>query len=140
MTCKRNRNVPSGYLLYAVAFDGHGQPTAPSNSIAAVVPLLSNADVTKCPNGCFRPVGLAWDSKGRLLMSSDFTGEVYIVGKEDGGAVDGKTLDGVPLATGTGGAGATSRASAAGSLWEFAYWEIFAVLIAGLGVVEALRL
>jgi hypothetical protein len=72
-------------------------------------------------------------------MSSDQTGEVYIVGKDDGGAVDGKTLEGVPSATGTGGAGATSRASAAGGgIWSFLYWKIVAAVVAGLGVVATL--
>lgn len=45
---------------------------------------MGNADLARCPDGCFRPVGLAWDGKGRLWMSSDSTGEVYVVTRSDG--------------------------------------------------------
>ena len=37
---------------------------------------------------CFRPVGVAFDAKGRLYMSSDSTGEIYVIEREDGGSVD----------------------------------------------------
>ncbi len=33
---------------------------------------------------CFRPVGLTWDSKDRLWMSSDTTGEIYVLMKREG--------------------------------------------------------
>ena len=40
--------------------------------------MLSNADNKKCPGGCFRPVAVALQaSSGRVLMSSDATGEIY---------------------------------------------------------------
>lgn len=46
---------------------------------------MVNADVTTCYNDdCFRPVGLAWDKKGRLFMSSDQTGEIYVITRTDG--------------------------------------------------------
>lgn len=71
-------------------------------------------------------------------MSSDLTGEVYVVGKDNGGAVDGKTLDGVPTATGTGGAGATSRAAAVASIGGLSNWGIVVALIAVLGLIVGL--
>jgi hypothetical protein len=49
---------------------------------------MSNQDVTKCPDTCFRPVGLAFDSKGRLFMTSDSTGEIYIITATNGAGVD----------------------------------------------------
>lgn len=32
-----------------------------------------------CPNGCFRPCGLAIDGEDRVFMSSDTTGEIFVV-------------------------------------------------------------
>ena len=42
---------------------------------------MINPDNSKCPEDCFRPVGLALDSKERLFMSSDSTGEIYVLVK-----------------------------------------------------------
>jgi hypothetical protein len=75
-----------------VAFSA-GVPVAPSNSSASYTFIMRNADNTQCPQNCFRPVGLAFDSKGRLFMSSDKTGEIYMVTSEDGGSIDSKTLN-----------------------------------------------
>lgn len=33
-------------------------------------------DMSKCPSGCIRPVGLAFDRLGRLFVTSDESGEV----------------------------------------------------------------
>lgn len=41
--------------------------------------IITNPDTSKCPDSCFRPVSLAWDSKGRLWFSSDSTGEVFVM-------------------------------------------------------------
>lgn len=71
-----DRNGPVGYKLSQLAF-ADGQPVAARDSTNATADILSNADLSKCPDGCFRPVGLAWDSKGRLFVSSDSTGEIY---------------------------------------------------------------
>jgi hypothetical protein len=71
-----------------VEFDGNGSPRAAANSTTAAVDVVSNADLTKCPSNCFRPVGLAWDTQGRLYMSSDSTGEIYVITKTDGSGVN----------------------------------------------------
>lgn len=42
---------------------------------------MSNPDETKCPGNCFRPVGMAWDKSGRLFVTSDTTGELYVLQK-----------------------------------------------------------
>ena len=38
---------------------------------------MENSNVGGCPNSCFRPVGLDFDQKGRLFVSSDTSGEIY---------------------------------------------------------------
>jgi hypothetical protein len=38
----------------------------------------------ECPDNCFRPVGLAWDSKDRLFVTSDSTGEIFILERQSG--------------------------------------------------------
>jgi glucose/arabinose dehydrogenase len=84
-----NRDPPDGYLLLAVPFSStSGEPTPAINSNSSWEPILSNHDNTQCPGSCFRPVALAWDSKGRLFMSSDSTGEIYVITASDGGSVD----------------------------------------------------
>ncbi len=59
--------------------------------------------MTACPQGCFRPVGLAWDKEGRLFMSSDATGEIYVVTKEDGSGVSDVQQVSTSTSTPTGG-------------------------------------
>jgi sugar lactone lactonase YvrE len=89
-------------LLYAIDFDSStGMPTEPADSNTAVIPIMSNVDNTKCPGGCFRPVGLAFDSKGNLFMTSDSTGEIYIITSTDGKSVEvaSPTTSGTPAAT-----------------------------------------
>jgi glucose/arabinose dehydrogenase len=76
---KGNRDDPTGYRIVSVAFDSNGQPTALQNSTDAVTNVITNANLTNCPDQCFRPVGLAWDSAGRLWFSSDATGEVFVL-------------------------------------------------------------
>lgn len=88
------------------------------------MPILWNPDNSRCPNGCFRPVGLAWDPKGRLFMTSDRSGEIFVVGKADGGAVDAQTLE-VTAASGSGsGSGSQSEAIRVGGA------SVVAVLVA----------
>ncbi|OQO12130.1 hypothetical protein B0A48_02770 [Cryoendolithus antarcticus] len=78
-----DRTDPVGYKLSVIEF-ANGEPVQPSNSTTAAIDIVSNADNSKCPGGCFRPVGLAWDSQGRLFMSSDATGEIFVVLRADG--------------------------------------------------------
>ncbi|KAL2069968.1 hypothetical protein VTL71DRAFT_14648 [Oculimacula yallundae] len=74
-----NRNPPDGFRLSRIAFKD-GQPVEPSTSTKAAVNIMQNSNLGSCPNGCFRPTGLAWDSKDRLFMTSDTTGEIFIIG------------------------------------------------------------
>ncbi|CAG8977622.1 hypothetical protein HYALB_00011725 [Hymenoscyphus albidus] len=72
-----DRNPPDGYRLDRVDFV-NGDPKELSTSTAGGVHVMSNPNGASCPNSCFRPAGLAWDSKDRLFMSSDTTGEIFI--------------------------------------------------------------
>lgn len=54
-------------------------PIRPSNAPDAEEKLLWNSDESQCPGKCFRPVGLAIDNKQRVFMTSDSTGELYVV-------------------------------------------------------------
>ncbi|KAI5919569.1 hypothetical protein F4810DRAFT_495668 [Camillea tinctor] len=74
-----NRSPPDGFRLGKIDF-ADGQPVAEVSDTDAVTYIVQNVDATQCPNGCFRPVGLAFDKKGRLFMTSDYTGELYVIG------------------------------------------------------------
>jgi glucose/arabinose dehydrogenase len=73
---------PTGYRVSVLAFNNQtGEPVAEASSTTALTDIISNKNVTECPGKCFRPVGLAWDAAGRLWMSSDTTGELYVLKK-----------------------------------------------------------
>lgn len=76
----RNRDIPSGYKLSIVPFE-NGEPVAAPDNTTAAIDIFANADNNACPDNCFRPTGLAFDSQGRLFMSSDATGEIYVIAR-----------------------------------------------------------
>jgi glucose/arabinose dehydrogenase len=78
-----NRDDPVGYKVSVVDF-ADGEPVDGRNSTTAATDIVSNADESVCPDNCFRPVGLAWDNSGRLFMSSDSTGEIYVITRDRG--------------------------------------------------------
>ncbi|KAL5595229.1 hypothetical protein FOVSG1_008918 [Fusarium oxysporum f. sp. vasinfectum] len=74
-----DRREPVGYQVAYTDFKD-GQPAAAaSRSRNATKPIIFNKSLNKCPDDCFRPVGLALDSKNRLFFSSDKTGEIFVV-------------------------------------------------------------
>jgi len=73
-----NRDPPTGYKVVRIPWS-NSTPTAASNSREGYETVIGAPDLTSCPNGCIRPVGLAFDSLGRMFVSSDTTGEVFIV-------------------------------------------------------------
>jgi hypothetical protein len=75
-------------MLFALEFGANGDPTHPPTSNTAIIPIMTNRDNSRCPRGCFRPTGLAFDAKGRLYMASDSTGEIYVITKADGSGID----------------------------------------------------
>jgi len=105
----RDRSDPVGYKLSTVAF-ASGSPVAAADSQTAAVDIMANADNSKCPDQCFRPVGLALDSKDRVFMSSDATGEIYVLVKTGASA------------TTTSGASPTPTKKSAGVRLETLVW------------------
>ncbi|KAF5675561.1 L-sorbosone dehydrogenase [Fusarium heterosporum] len=73
-----NRDPGDGYRLSKVAFK-NGEPVSVSDDPKAEEQLMWNTDNSKCPSACFRPAGLAFDKTQRLFMTSDSTGELYVV-------------------------------------------------------------
>lgn len=74
-----DRESPVGYKLSYVPFNAQTQPVPAKNSTNATVDVLWNKDNMLCPLECFRPVGVAIDARGRVWMTSDNTGEVFVV-------------------------------------------------------------
>jgi len=129
----RDRIDPIGYKLSVVEFS-NGSPIESANSSTAAIDIVSNLDLSKCPNNCFRPVGLAWDSKGRLFMSSDTTGEIYVVVRADGSSANSASpFSGLPP-TGTASAATTSstKRSAAPRHLRSSWALLIAFLVASI--------
>ena len=82
MTWFRDRTEPSGYKVSLISF-ANGEPVAPANSNTSYTDIFANADNSACPGNCFRPVGLAFDSQGRMFVSSDASGEIYVVVRDE---------------------------------------------------------
>ncbi|KAK3693188.1 soluble quino protein glucose/sorbosone dehydrogenase [Podospora appendiculata] len=88
-----DKTNPVGYRVSSIAFDAKtGDPVAKANSTDFLTDILSNDAKSVCPGACFRPAGLAFDAAGRLWMTADSTGEIYVLEK----------LDGTPTATASG--------------------------------------
>ncbi|KAF8867310.1 glucose sorbosone dehydrogenase [Acephala macrosclerotiorum] len=75
-----DRTNPIGYKVSSLLFSS-GFPLAPQSSTNSTTDIFANADNSACPNNCFRPVGLAIDGKERLWVSSDATGELYVLAR-----------------------------------------------------------
>jgi glucose/arabinose dehydrogenase len=99
-----DRTVPVGYKLSTIAF-ANGSPVAASDSTTALTDIFSNLDNSKCPASCFRPVGLARDDQGRIFMSSDATGEIWVLMNT---GAQSSTTSASPTATQTPNGAATS--------------------------------
>ncbi|KAK4166358.1 soluble quino protein glucose/sorbosone dehydrogenase [Cladorrhinum sp. PSN259] len=80
-----NRDDPQGYKVSYVDWNREsGEPVAASTNNSATVDILRNADNSNCRDkGCFRPAGLLFDSKGRLFVTSDHQGEIWVLDQGD---------------------------------------------------------
>lgn len=89
-----NRQPTTGFKVVAVPFtkgaDGAYKPVAPLSSNTGYTDVFSNPNVAACAgngpfmsSGCFRPSGLAFDTTGRMFMTSDTSseGELWVLGK-----------------------------------------------------------
>ncbi|TVY32211.1 L-sorbosone dehydrogenase [Lachnellula occidentalis] len=101
-----DRDNPAGYKVSSLAFS-NGSPVAAPDSTNALTDIMTNVDNSKCPDDCFRPAGLALDSLGRLFMSSDATGEIYVLVK---------TSSATPTSTSTSLPSSTTAKSKSGGL------------------------
>ena len=77
-----DRSDPSGYKVSTIPF-ANGEPVAAADSNTSYTDVLANADNSACPGNCFRPVGMAFDSQGRMFVSSDASGEIYVIVKDE---------------------------------------------------------
>lgn len=77
-----DRTNPTGYKMSMVKFNANGDPIDPSNSSTAAVDIFANQDNSVCPGNCLRPVGMAIDDQGRIYVSSDASGEIYLVSRD----------------------------------------------------------
>ena len=76
-----DRSEPSGYKLSRIPF-ANGEPLAKADNNTSYTDIFANVDNSKCPKNCFRPVSIAIDGQGRLFMSSDSSGEIYVIVRE----------------------------------------------------------
>lgn len=81
-----NRDPPQGYKLVAVPFttqqDGSYRPVADRNTKRGYEEILYPDSEAACSSTtCTRPCGLVWDAAGRLYMTSDSSGEIFLLSK-----------------------------------------------------------
>ncbi|MCJ1308168.1 hypothetical protein MMC25_001820 [Agyrium rufum] len=108
-----DRTDPVGYKVSVIPFE-NGEPVAKSDNNTATTDIFSNMDNSVCPNNCFRPAGMAFDSQGRLFVSSDASGEIYIVVRDASVNQTGSVSPSAsPSASGT--SSSSSTASTTGS-------------------------
>ena len=124
-----NRKVPVGYKLSLVNFQENGDPVEASDSNTAALDIVSNMDNTACPNNCLRPVAMAFDTQGRIFMSSDASGEIYLVTRN--AAANGTNGSSpAPASNGTASSPSTTASSgAARSFTSPALWSTVALAI-----------
>ncbi len=100
-----------------------GEPVASPSTSTAALDIMTNADTSRCPDDCFRPAGLAVDGQGRVFMTSDSTGEIYVIVRT--GASTGTSGDSASSPT------ATSRPSVGGRSWDgglSVFWVVMIVI------------
>jgi hypothetical protein len=98
----------------------NGEPVAAPDNTTAAIDIFSNVDNKACPDNCFRPTGLAFDSQGRLFMSSDATGEIYVIARFLTASNDRGTQR--SLQTGNGGKAGAAASSMLGLIALVACW------------------
>jgi len=110
-----DRSAPVGYKVSSLDFAA-GSPVAAADSRTSTTDIMSNPDLAACPDNCFRPVGLAMDTSGRMFMSSDSTNEIWVLAEAstststEGGASTG-------TGTGTGSSASPTESDSAAVRW-----------------------
>jgi hypothetical protein len=123
LTNCRDRTSPVGYKLSTIAFSS-GSPVASSDSLTSTADIFANADNKNCPDECFRPVGLALDSQERIFMSSDSTGEIWVLVRTAASATSTST------GTATGTSASSTPTNNAKTRWSMGVGEWWAALLA----------
>ncbi|KAF4556607.1 Hypothetical protein D9617_1g084850 [Elsinoe fawcettii] len=118
-----NSPDPTGYKMSYVRFNEQGEPVEPSTSNSAAIDIFANQDNSRCPRDCFRPATMAIDGRGRIFMSSDSSGEIYMVQRSEGAS-------GTPPSTTSGGGGSASPSPTGGVARVVPGW----CLVAGLAL------
>ncbi|CAE6527728.1 unnamed protein product [Rhizoctonia solani] len=96
-----NRQPATGYKVVRIPWN-NGTPVASTDSRNGYETVIGAPDLSRCPNGCIRPVGLVFDRLGRLFVSSDTTGEIFVVESSnapDAGSASAGYANSVNLAT-----------------------------------------
>ncbi|KAK3987116.1 soluble quino protein glucose/sorbosone dehydrogenase [Cladorrhinum sp. PSN332] len=131
-----DKTSPVGYRVASIDFDAvTGEPTAEADNTSPLDDIITNADNSKCPDGCFRPVGLAIDDHGRIWFSSDATGEIYVMqqlgtGTDGNGNQQGTFVGQLPPSTDGGKDNAAGRVFG----WETRMLGTLGVIL-GLGML-----
>jgi hypothetical protein len=94
-----DRDSPVGYKMGLVRFDANGEPVDSLESKTALQDIFANQDNSRCPGNCFRPVGMAIDSRGRIFVSSDASGEIYLVSRTTSASSTSGSPSGTPSST-----------------------------------------
>ncbi|RPA85820.1 soluble quino protein glucose dehydrogenase [Ascobolus immersus RN42] len=84
-----NTDNPVGYSVGYIPFKGTGnvEPEATEEeSQTAVRNILVAPDLGRCPDDCFRPTGITFNSKGQMFVTSDSKKSLVFV-SHNGGAV-----------------------------------------------------
>ena len=115
-----DRSDPVGYKLSVIPFKD-GEPVAAPDNNTATTDIFQNSDNSVCPQHCFRPVGIAFDAQGRLFVSSDATGEIYVIERDS--SSDGTNPSGPSSAA------SPSPTSGAAKEWKYNLFVLFFALV-----------
>jgi glucose/arabinose dehydrogenase len=129
-----NSPKPVGYKLSLVNFTDAGEPVDQRTSKTAAVDIFGNEDNSVCPGDCFRPVAMALDSQGRIFLSSDATGEIYLVTR-DNAATGTSTSSSSGSAPSSPSASATSTSDGTTKLSSFSITSLVCSMSLALGLI-----
>ncbi|KAF8148681.1 hypothetical protein B0H34DRAFT_736563 [Crassisporium funariophilum] len=72
-----DRSPPTGYGVVRVPYPIETHD--PLGDALGYSFMIQAANLTTCPGSCIRPVGLAFGNDGRLYVSSDSSGELFVI-------------------------------------------------------------
>ncbi|KAI0685086.1 hypothetical protein BC835DRAFT_1291082 [Cytidiella melzeri] len=78
-----DRTPPTGYGLVRIPFT-NSHPAADRFSKAGYSFLVQASNLETCPGTCIRPVGLVFSQEGKMFVTSDSSGELFVVSSEGG--------------------------------------------------------